>query len=531
MLGRFEEMRKTGIWQRQEMPQWPTRSVPGPLASRWASIAVRRAITRLVLLRSPALPTYRRPWHRFKPYGSFELKRQLKSLWPRSAAHRRGGAAPRLHNRGWDLAMIDYDAVDFHTDRELVHDPYPYYEHLRAKCPVVHTAPHGAVAVTGYDEVVEIFRDDEHFSACNTTSGVFLTFAEPLEGDDLTGVVERGRDRIPGRYDMVTMDPPAHTRERALLMRLITPKRLKDNETFMHRLADRQLDALAGQGRCEFITAYTQPFSMLAVADVLGVPEEDHEFFREGFGLSSERPSSIQLGGSGGSYEPNGTKWLDEYFAQYIEDRRRSPRHDVMTDLAQATYPDGSTPDTSAVVRIATFLFSAGQETTARLLAVAVKYLAEYPELQDELRAEPDRAANFIEECLRFESPSKANHRLAVKPTTVAGVDIAPGTPVVLHLGAANRDPHRFECPEEFRIDRPNAREHVAFARGIHSCPGGPLARAEGRISVEHIVQRMRNIRISEEHHGPPLARRFEYVPTWALHGLRELHIEFDAAP
>jgi cytochrome P450 len=426
--------------------------------------------------------------------------------------------------------MFDYDAVDFHTDRQLVNDPYPYYEHLRAKCPVVHTNPHGAVAVTGYDECAEIYHDDVNFSACNTTSGVFLKFDEPLEGDDLTGVVARGRDRVPGRWDIVTMDPPEHTRERSLLMRVITPKRLKENEAFMHRLAEQMLDPLLDQGRCEFITAYSQPFSMLAVADVLGVPESEHDFFREGFGLSANRPSAIQLGGSS-SYEPNGTKWLDEYFTQYIEDRRREPRRDVMTDLALATYPDGTAPDVFSVVRIATFLFSAGQETTARLLAIAVKYLAEYPELQDELREHPERISNFIEECLRFESPSKANHRLTVKPVTVAGVEIAPGTPVVLHLGAANRDSRRFDCPNEFRLDRENAREHLAFARGIHSCPGGPLARAEGRISVEHIVKRMRNIRISEEHHGPPSNRRFEYIPVWALHGMKDLYIEFDPAP
>ena len=93
--------------------------------------------------------------------------------------------------------------------------------------------------------------------------------------------------------------------------------------------------------------------------------------------------------------------------------------------------------------------------------------------------------------------------------------------------GAANRDPRRFECPAEFKVDRPNTKEHIAFGRGIHSCPGGPLARAEGRISVERILDRMRDIRLSEEHHGPADDRRFEYEPTWVLRGLRELHIEF----
>ena len=182
------------------------------------------------------------------------------------------------------------------------------------------------------------------------------------------------------------------------------------------------------------------------------------------------------------------------------------------------------------MVRTATFLFAAGQETTARLLAVAVRYLCEYPELQGELRAHRERIPDFIEEVLRIESPVKADFRLARRATTVGGVEVAPGTPVMLLNGAANRDPRRFESPSEFRLDRPNAKDHIAFGRGAHSCPGGPLARAEGRVSIERILDRMRDIRLSEEHHGPPGARHFEYVPTWVLRGLQQLHIEFTPA-
>ena len=214
----------------------------------------------------------------------------------------------------------------------------------------------------------------------------------------------------------------------------------------------------------------------------------------------------------------------------YIEDRRREPKNDVLTSLALGTYPDGSTPEVTAVVRTATFLFAAGQETTARLLAVALKYLCEYPELQDELRAHRDRIPNFIEEALRIESPVKADFRLARRSTSIGGVEIDAGTPVMVLNGAANRDPRLFEDPAEFRIDRPNAKVHMAFGRGAHSCPGGPLARVEGRVSVERILDRMRDIRLSEEHHGPPSDRSFRYEPTWVLRGLHKLYIEFTPA-
>jgi len=421
--------------------------------------------------------------------------------------------------------MSNYDSVDYFTDESLLEDPYPYFEHLRSKCPVVPTTHYGVVAVSGYDEATEIYRDIETFSSCNSVIGPFATFPVPLEGDDVGEIIERYRDQLPMNEHMVTMDPPLHTQERALLMRLITPKRLKENEAFMWRLADAQLDELMEADRCEFISAYAQPFAMLVVADVLGVPEADHRRFREGFGLLSGAPGEIGAGGS--EYQLNALEWLDDWFATYIEDRRREPGHDVLTDLALAKYPDGSTPDVAAVVRTATFLFAAGQETTARLLATGLKYLAEFPELQDELRAHRERIPDFIEEALRIESPVKADFRLARHATTVAGVDIAAGTPVMLLNGAANRDPRRFECPAEFRVDRPNAKEHIAFGRGAHSCPGGPLARAEGRISIERILDRMHDIRLSEEHHGPPSARHFTYEPTWVLRGLHELHIEF----
>jgi cytochrome P450 len=422
--------------------------------------------------------------------------------------------------------MPAYDSIDFFSDQSLVEDPYPYFDHLRSQCPVLPTAHHGVVAVSGYEEAMEIYLDTETFSSCNSVIGPFASFPVPLEGDDVGEIIDRYRDQLPMNEHMVTMDPPMHTQERALVMRLLTPKRLKENEEFMWSLADRQIDEFVGAGSCEFIGAYTQPFAMLVVADILGVPEADHQQFREFFGLSAS-PGAI---GGDADIGLNALGGLDDWFAQYIEERRREPRDDVLTRLALGTYPDGTTPDVTAVVRTATFLFAAGQETTARLLAMGLKYLCEYPELQDELRAHSGRIPDFIEEALRIESPVKSDFRLARHSTTVAGVEIAAGTPVMLLNGAANRDPRQFVCPDEFRLDRPNAKAHIAFGRGVHACPGGPLARVEGRVSIERILDRMRDIRLSEEHHGPPSDRHFEYEPTWVLRGLHKLHIEFTPA-
>jgi len=419
--------------------------------------------------------------------------------------------------------MSNWQNIDFFTDESLVEDPYPYFDELRAECPVLPLPHLGVVAVSGYVEATEVYRDPDTFSSCNAVIGPYATFPVPLEGDDVSGIIDRYRDQLPMHEHMVTMDPPMHTRERALLMRLMTPKRLKDNEAFIWRATDQQLDEFISKGHCEFIREYSQPFAMLVVADLLGVPEVDHQRFREGFGLQ-ETPGDI--GAEGIEGDLNLLSWLDEYFAEYIRDRRSKPRKDVLTDLALATYPDGTMPEVEAVVRSASFLFAAGQETTARLLGAALKILAERPELQDELREHSELIPDFLEETLRLESPVKADFRLARRPATVGGVDIAAGTPVMLLNGAANRDPRQFECPAEFRLDRPS-QAHIAFGRGIHSCPGGPLARVEGRVSIERILSRTRDIRFSAEHHGPPDSRRFRYEPTWILRGLSDLHIEF----
>lgn len=414
-----------------------------------------------------------------------------------------------------------FETVDYFTDAALVEDPYPYFHYLRSRGPVLRLPHHGVVAVSGYEEALAVYRDTDTFSSCNSVVGPFARFPVPLEGSDVSETIDRYRDQLPMHEHMVTQDPPEHTRQRALLMRLITPNRLKENEEFMWRLADRQLDEFLGKEQCEFIAEYSQPFAMLVIADLLGVPEADHHLFRTRLG-----PAPGAISGEG-QQQLNALGFLDEWFETYIEDRRREPREDVLTGMALAKYPDGSTPDVTTVVRAATFLFAAGQETTARLLATALRVLTERPELQEELRARRERIPDFVEEALRIESPVKTDFRLARRDTILAGVEVPAGTPVALLNGAANRDPRQFECPDEFRLGRPNVKEHIAFGRGVHVCPGSPLARTEVKVSLNRILDRMRNIRLSEEHHGAAGARRFEYEPTYILRGLRRLHLEF----
>ncbi|OBK35645.1 cytochrome [Mycobacterium sp. 1245111.1] len=421
--------------------------------------------------------------------------------------------------------MTNFDDVDYFTDPALVSDPHPYFDHLRNKCPVLREPHHGVIAVTGWEEANAVYRDTASFSACNSVMGPFTPLPFTPEGDDITAQIHAHRTEIPMFEHMVTMDPPQHTDARSILGRLLTPKRLKENEDFMWRLADRHIDEFIANGSCEFLSAYAKPFSLLVVADLLGVPETDHEEFREAFG--AERPGSRIGALDHETIVSNPLEWADEKFSEYIVDRRRSPRDDVLTSIATATYPDGSVPEVVDVVRTATFLFAAGQETTAKLLSAAMRFLGDDPDLQSRLRKDRSRIPAFIEECLRMESPVKTVFRMVSKSTTVGDVDAPAGSTVMLSPGAVNRDPRRFDNPHEFDLDRTNVREHLAFSRGVHSCPGAPLARVEGRVSIERLLDRLGDISIDADVHGPRDNRRYTYEPTFILRGLTSLRINF----
>ncbi len=413
--------------------------------------------------------------------------------------------------------IVDFDALNyFRPDAEIHQHPYPYYEWLRAHGPVWQH-PRGVVFVTGYDEAIAIYHDPQTWSNCNTTSGPFVKMSVPLEGDDISRIIEEHRDELPFSDQLPSFDPPKHTAHRGLLMRLITPKRLKENEAFLWAFADQTIDEFIHDGSCELIQDYAIPYTVMVVADLLGVPDEDRDEFRERL-AHKQRPERLE-------HKP--LEFLYEQFTRYIEDRRAHPRDDVMTEMAQATFPDGTLPPVDDVMKIAANLFAAGGETTARLITSSFKVMGDRPDLQQQLRDDPELIAPFIEEVLRLETPLKGSFKLARVRANVGGVELPPGTTVFVMNDAANRDPRQYEHPNEFRLDRPNGRQHLGFGHGIHTCAGSPLARAETHATIVRFLARTTRIRISEPHHGPPDARRYRYDSTHMMRGVTELHLEF----
>lgn len=418
--------------------------------------------------------------------------------------------------------MADFETIDFFTDTSLVNDPFLYFDYLRQKCPVAHLPHYGVVAVTGYDAAHDFDRNNAELSSCNSVSGPFPGFAIKPEGDDISDFISEHRHELPMSEYMVAQDLPDHELHRGLILRLLTPKRMRENEQAIAGIADQHIDAFVNSGRVEVMNEYGKSFALLVIADLLGVPQEDHEEFRRHLGAM---PPMQEGGPTHVTHDP--LSFLNQEFTKFIENRRVAPTNDVMTQIATATNADGSIPDVDLVVRMATFLFAAGQDTTARVITAAMHVIAERPDIQAYLREDFARIPNFIEEVLRLEGPVKTKGRMARVTTELAGVEIKAGTTVVMFPGAANRDPARFDEPNEFRADRANAKDHLAFGRGIHSCPGAPLARIETQITIERFLTRMADIKIDESFHGPVDARRYDQEPLYILRGMNALHLEF----
>lgn len=442
--------------------------------------------------------------------------------------------------------MNDFSNADFYADKELHADPHAYFAWLREQGPVTRLPHRNVVAITGYEEAIQVMLDSEHFSAINAVTGPIPELPIQAGGDDITGQVEEIRPSLAFGDQIVTQDGARHADLRSVMSRLFTPSRLKALDSKLAETSNALIDEFVSDGRVELVSQYGRPFATLVITDLLGIPNKDRAWFRNIF----RDAIPIEIGASDADIKQNpifaaGKKvffyilmrrlLLDNPVARFIRGTagkvgKSGPggHDDILTELALARFPDGSKPTIADVTSMGAFLFGAGQDTTNRLLASCLRQIAELPDVQAELRANPALIPDFIEEVLRFEGPVKGAGRLCVKTTTVGGVEIKAGTTLLVSHLAANRDPQRFPEPAKFDMHRPKIKEHLAFGRGAHTCIGSPLARNEVRVSLERLLSRMGNIRLSEAHHGRAGCRRVTYEPTYVLCAIRELHLEFD---
>ncbi len=423
--------------------------------------------------------------------------------------------------------MADLAERDYFSDHSILTDPYAYFEAIRAKGPIYQLPGSGIVVVTGFDEILEVMKNTTDFSSVIAPQGPAAALPFTPEGSDITPQIEAHRTQFIGGDLLVAYDDTAHTRSRALLSRLFTPSRLKANEAFIAEYSEQLVREVAAKGGCDLIKEIATPFVTMVIADLLGVPEDDRQIFMDAI-EAGPPPGSLDSGDLMAQNQP--LVLMGTYFAQYVVDRRQNPRDDILSELSNATYPDGSTPDALEIVRLATFLFGAGQDTSAKLLGNAMRFIVDQPGLQARLRADPALIPQLLEEVLRLEGSTKMTARLARRDSQIGDLKVPAGTKVMLATAAANRDPRRWPDPQDFILDRPKIKEHLGFGRGAHVCIGAPLARVEVRVILEKFLELTADIDLDTAQHGPRGDRKLDYEASFIIRGLAQMHLTLKPA-
>lgn len=414
---------------------------------------------------------------------------------------------------------------DYFSDFEILKDPYQFFEAVRAHGPIFKPASKDYLIVTGYEETLEILKNNRDFSAAIGVAGAAAPLPFQPHGSDITDQIEENRAKIIGGHLLVNLDDEAHSNLRALVNRLFVPSRLKANEAFIAAYSEELVRDAIARGGCDLIQDIAVPFVTMVIADLLGVPADDRQFFMDTI-AKAPPPGSLNAEDNQLYDDTHPMTVIGAYFARYLIARHSDPREDILTELAHATYPNGSKPDIATIATLATFMFGAGQDTSAKILGNAMTYIVDQPGLQEQLRGDPSLIPQLLEEALRLQGSTKQTARVARRDTRVGDYEIPAGTRVLLALSAANRDPRRWEDPNEFKLGRHKIIEHVGFGRGKHVCAGAPLARVEVRILLEKLLAYTSNIELDEETHGPRGNRTYNYEPSFIIRGLESLHLK-----
>jgi cytochrome P450 len=367
-------------------------------------------------------------------------------------------------------------------------NPYPFYAHLRAEAPVYRaTLPHEQVAwlVTRYEDVLGILKD-----------GRFVK-------DRLNAMPPEDKAKTPWvpsifkplTRNMLDVDEPDHTRLRALVRKVFTPRLLEQLRGRIQALCDELLDGLLHKGGMELVSDYALPVPATVIADLLGVPAQDRrKFHRWSSKIVSVSPGA-EAGLQGLRLIPSVWAFM-RYLRKQFEKRRADPEDDLITALVQAEEA-GDNLSEDELLAMGFLLLVAGHETTVNLIASGTLALLEHPEQLEMLRHNPALIGLAVEELLRYTSPVQiATERFAREDVSIAGTTIPRGELVLAVIGSANHDEEQFESPETLDISRdPN--KHVAFGKGIHHCLGASLARMEAQIAIATVVGRFPNLRLA----------------------------------
>ncbi len=380
--------------------------------------------------------------------------------------------------REWWQSGVTYNPLS----PSVYTDPYPTYERLRDKDPVHWSPLMDSWVFSRYKHVDSILRDHKRFSNDSGKRG------NP-------GHIDETFD-LQSQPSMLFRDPPDHTRLRALVSRAFTPAVVEGLAGHIRAIADDLLGQIDDPSGFDLMEAIAAPLPVIVIAELLGVPVEDRPQFQI---WSRHRARGL---------EPNITaderrlvgeagKELDEYFLGIIDRRRREPQDDLISALVAAE-ESGDKLSQAELLAMLRLLLVAGNETTTKLIGNGMLALLRNPEQLEVLRQSPDLMPSAIEELLRYDAPVQLDIRVALEDMEFNGRHIAKGEGIIVLLGSANRDPEMFNEPDRLDLTRQEA-NHISFGRGIHHCLGASLARLEGRLAFEAIMERFTDIRMQTD--------------------------------
>jgi cytochrome P450 len=362
---------------------------------------------------------------------------------------------------------IYYDPYDFEIDT----DPYPVWRRLREERPLYYNERYDFYALSRFDDVERGLIEWKTYSSAKGT---------------LLEIIKSGMEIPPG--SIIFEDPPGHNLHRSLLSRVFTPRKMNAIEPKIREFCARTLDPMVGTGGFDFIADLGAQMPMRTIGMLLGIPEQDQEALRDVIddSLRLEEGTMPDTVGYGAELQASS-------FDGYIDWRALHPSDDLMTELLQAEFEDetGTTRrlTRTEVVNVVNLLAAAGNETTTRLIGWTGKVLADHPDERRKLVEDRSLVPGAIEELLRFEPPSPTQARYVTQDVEHHGQTLPEGSVVLLLNGSGNRDERKFPEGDRFDVTR-NIDHHLAFGYGLHFCLGAALARLEGRVALDEVLQR-----------------------------------------
>lgn len=381
--------------------------------------------------------------------------------------------------------------------QEYLRNPYPVLDRAREEQPIFFYPELGIWVVTRYDDIVEITRDWETYSQRAVA---------------LLPVPESLGDRISADFfneAFMNSDPPIHTVARKVVNRGFTRGRVVAAEPHIRETANRLIDGFVDRGSCELMSEFCYPMGATVLAHFAGLPAEEMPRLKSWAQdlLILASPKAIDDDSSQGALkalpeEELLARWTRlaecrEFLGELVEQRRREPQDDLISVIVQAEDENGEPAlQTSRIITNLIDLIAAGTDTVAPLMAHILKFLSEDRDQLEQVRADPSLMENTVEEGLRARGTAAALFRYTTNEVELGGVQIPKGSVLLLSYASAGYDESQFQCPHQFDVHRANAADHLAFGKGRHFCVGAPLARAEARIGLETLLERIPEIRL-----------------------------------